>query len=347
MKKILVTGHLGYVGAALLPALRTAYQSAEIIGLDTGFFESDLWGQDKPPESLLTRNVNSDIRAVDASLLTEVDAIIHLASISNDPIGQQFSAATKVINEEATLSLAKMAQHAGVKRFIFASSCSIYGATDNELVDETATQRPLTEYARSKVASEAALQKMASTNFQVTNLRFGTACGYSSRLRLDLVVNDFVATAIAKNKIELLSSGTAWRPFVHVNDMSKALCWAVQRPGPNSVTVNIGSDDMCLSIAQLAEKVASHFPGSELIIPAGDVADNRSYKVSFAKFRAIAPDHQPSWCFDKTIEDLKARLEAASFNDKLFRQGPAMRLNKLKDLLHKGMLDSNLRWTHQ
>lgn len=344
--KILITGHLGYVGAALVPILRNQFASAQLVGLDTGFFQDDACGTGPLPEFYLDRDVRQDIRDIGPELLDGVDTIVHLAAVSNDPIGNQFAGATNAINEQATLSLARMARAAGVKKFIFASSCSIYGATENELVDESAAQNPLTEYARSKVAAEAGLIAMADANFQITSLRFGTACGYSRRLRLDLVVNDFVATGVATNKIELLSSGTAWRPFVHVDDMARAICWAIGRDGQNDLVLNIGSDDMCLSIVELAKKVVACFHNSELVVPSHTAADNRSYRVSFSKFRDLAPEHQPLWSIHDTISDLKVQLASINFSNDRFREGTLMRLNKLRDLQLTGKLTDDLAWVN-
>lgn len=344
MNKILVTGHLGYVGAALVPVLRQQFPDAKIVGVDAGFFVDDVWGGDAGPEKTLDVDLRRDIRHLRECDLAGVDAVVHLASVSNDPIGKQFANATQAINQKATIDLAEKAKANGVQRFVFASSCSIYGATDNQLVDESAEQLPLTEYARTKVEAERSLLAKASADFQVTSLRFGTACGYSSRLRLDLVVNDFVATAVAKNKIELLSSGTAWRPFVHVEDMARAMSWSLVRSGENGLVVNVGSDDMCLSIANLAHEVTNRFPGSQLIVPQNAVADDRSYRVSFERFRQMAPEFQPKWGLADTIDDLKNKLIACNFADGNFRAGPFMRLNRLRSLQANGNLDPDLTW---
>ncbi|MGH7043734.1 MAG: NAD-dependent epimerase/dehydratase family protein, partial [Acetobacteraceae bacterium] len=227
--RILITGNLGYVGSILSRHLRVALPEAELVGYDAGFFAHCLTGAETLPERRLNRQHFGDVRDLPASLLTGVDAVVHLAAVSNDPMGNRFEAVTEEINAAASLRLAAMAQAAGVRSFVFASSCSIYGFAEGGPRRESDPVSPLTAYARSKVATERGLHGMNQGGMTVTCLRFATACGMSDRLRLDLVLNDFVACAVASGEISVLSDGTPWRPLIDVTDMARAIAWAIER----------------------------------------------------------------------------------------------------------------------
>ena len=214
--RILITGSMGYVGPILTRHLRQKFPDAELIGFDTAFFAHNLTGAARLPESLLDRVHFGDIRNFPPELLDGVDAVVHLAAISNDPMGKEFEGVTEAINEKASVALAQMAEQRGVGRFVFASSCSIYGAAEGRPKRESDALNPLTAYARSKVAMENALRASNAGEMTVTCLRFATACGMSDRLRLDLVLNDFVASALATGEITVLSDGTPWRPLIDV-----------------------------------------------------------------------------------------------------------------------------------
>ena len=214
--RILVTGSMGYVGPILTRHLRQKFPDAELIGFDTAFFAHNLTGAPRLPESLLDRVHYGDIRNFPPELLDGVDVVVHLAAISNDPMGKEFEGVTEAINEKASVALAQMAEQRGVGRFVFASSCSIYGAAEGRPKRESDSLNPLTAYARSKVAMENALRASNAGEMTVTCLRFATACGMSDRLRLDLVLNDFVASALATGEITVLSDGTPWRPLIDV-----------------------------------------------------------------------------------------------------------------------------------
>ena len=224
MKKIiLVTGNMGYVGPGVIEALRDAGYDGRLAGLDTGYFAHCLTGADLLPEVRLDTQHICDIRDIPDSILTSAEAIVHLAAISNDSMGNRFEKATEAINALASADLARRAKHAGVTSFVFASSCSMYGAGSDAPRSEEDDLNPLTAYARSKVFVEQVLRELASENFTVTTLRFSTACGMSPRLRLDLVLNDFVAGAVSSGRIVLLSDGSPWRPLIHVKDMARAI----------------------------------------------------------------------------------------------------------------------------
>ncbi len=219
--KIMITGNMGYVGPCLVKHMRKVWPEAMLIGYDMGYFAHVLSDSHMFPECLLDYQYYGDIRQASPQLLADLDSVVHLSGISNDPIGNMFEEVTDQINFQASIDLAQQAKTAGVKSFVFASSCSIYGFADDSPRKEGDPLNPLTAYARSKVDTEMGLQKLADSSFTVTCLRFATACGMSKRLRLDLVLNDFVANALAKGRIEILSDGTPWRPLIHVKDMAR------------------------------------------------------------------------------------------------------------------------------
>lgn len=345
--KIMVTGNMGYVGPSVLRQLRRSYPQATLIGLDNGYFAHCLTNADVLPELKADIQYFSDVRRLPADVLQGVDAIVHLAAISNDPMGNTFEEVTFDVNFRASVNLAKQAKSAGVKSFIFASSCSMYGLADDTPRKETSPLNPLTAYAKSKVRTEAELQKLADKNFSVTCLRFATACGMSQRLRLDLVVNDFVACAVASGNITILSDGTPWRPLIHVRDMARAIDWAVSRGAAHGdfLAVNVGSNTWNYQVKQLAEAVAKVIPGVSVSINKNAPPDNRSYRVDFGLYEKLAPMHQPQVDLLTTIRELKAALEAMGFNDPQFRGSKYMRLEVLKRLREQGLIDGNLVWT--
>lgn len=267
--KILIVGNLGYVGPAVVRELRKNHPHAELVGYDIGYFAHCLTGAASLPEVSLDQQIFGDIRAFPQNLLTGVDAVVNLAAISNDPIGNKFEDVTMEINFKAAAELARMAKDKGVKAFVYASSCSMYGQADDAPRKETDQLNPLTAYARSKVAAEEALERLADDGFIVTCPRFSTACGWSERFRLDLVLNDFVAGALVNNHISILSDGTPWRPMINTKDMARAIDWAIQRPaanGGNFLAVNAGSNAWNTNILALAEATAKVTPGVKISI---------------------------------------------------------------------------------
>ncbi|WP_019530921.1 NAD-dependent epimerase/dehydratase family protein [Dasania marina] len=342
---ILITGNLGYVGGVLTRYLREKYPQALLVGVDSGFFVDQLTSVDAPPELLLDRQLSCDIRDISLEQLQGFDAVVHLAAVSNDPIGKSFEQATESINLTGTLALAAKAKSAHVGRFVLASSCSVYGAAAEELVDESGILNPLTAYARSKVDSEQQLAQLADDSFQVSCLRFGTACGYAPRTRLDLVVNDFVASSIANKEIYLLSSGNAWRPFIHVEDMARAIDWALHRDGVAIEVVNIGSAAMTLRVNALAELTATIISDAKVTYAQDASPDNRSYQVDFSRYQRLAPDYQPQWDMPATIQDLVENFQKIGFSNGNFRTSLLIRLNSLRQLIESGQLDEQLRWS--
>jgi len=343
--RILITGNMGYVGPVLVRHLRSRYRDAELIGFDSGFFASCLTAAKTPPESLLDRQYFGDVRQLPAALLEGVDAVVHLAGISNDSMGRRFEAVTGEINFRASAAVAEAAQRAGVRNFVFASSCSVYGAAGRSARRETDEVQPLTAYARSKIDTERLLEQMALRDMVVTCLRFATACGTSPRLRLDLVLNDFVACALTNGRIDVLSDGTPWRPLIDVQDMARALEWAITRERENGglfLSVNVGADNY--QIGALAETVAEAVPGATVSINAQGLPDRRSYKVDFSLFEALAPAYAPQVPLSESIATLRECLSSMDLGNGNFRDSENMRLKVLEGHLAAGRLTPDLRW---
>jgi nucleoside-diphosphate-sugar epimerase len=345
--RILITGSMGYVGPILTRHLRRCFPDAELIGFDSGFFAHNLTGAKKLPEALLDRLHFGDIRDFPPALLDGVDVVVHLAAISNDPMGKQFEGVTEAINERASVAFAEMAEQRGVGCFVFASSCSIYGAAQGLARRESDPLNPLTAYARSKVAMENALRASNAGQMTVTCLRFATACGMSDRLRLDLVLNDFVASALATGAITVLSDGTPWRPLIDVADMARAIEWAIGRSpehGSRVLFVNAGSNTGNYQVRDLAEVVAGEIPGTKVSINREAPPDLRSYQVDFSLFAELAPAHLPAVPLTQSVQNLHSGLRDMGFSDDKFRASSLMRLRSLTDHIAEGRLSLDLRW---
>lgn len=344
---MLITGPMGYVGPVVVRHLRSRFPNAEIIGFDSGYFAHNLTGSALLPEAQLDRLHFGDIREFPPDLLDGVDVVIHLAAISNDPMGKEFESVTAAINERAGIALAGMAEQRGVGRFVFASSCSIYGAAESGLRRESDPLNPLTAYARSKVAMENALRATNDAGMTVTCLRFATACGMSDRLRLDLVLNDFVASAVVTGEITVLSDGTPWRPLIDVADMARAIEWAAVRDpdhGGRVLMVNVGDKGANRQVRDLASMVADGLPGTRISINTEAPPDKRSYQVDFSLFAKLAPSHTPIVPLSQSVRNLLAGLSSIGFADGKFRSSQLMRLKTLKDHIAAGRLSADLRW---
>lgn len=342
--KILITGNLGYIGPVVARHLRAAMPDAWLAGFDAGFFANCLTTRANP-ERFLDCQFFGDVRETSAELFRGIDAVIHLAAISNDPMGKTFEHVTLDVNTAASLDLAKKAKAAGVKAFAFASSCSVYGFAEDGARDETSNLNPLTAYARSKVATEEGLRALAGRDFRVTCLRFATACGFSPRLRLDLVLNDFVASALALKRIDILSDGTPWRPLINVSDMARAFEWAATRDGDDYVIVNAGSNRWNYQVRELAAAVRRVMPDVQIHINPDAQPDKRTYRVDFALFEKLAPQHQPARELDESICEIKTGLERVLFADPNFRNSNLIRLKVLCALQDAAILSHDLHWT--
>jgi len=341
--KIVVTGNLGYVGTVLTPLL--AARGHDVRGLDTGYYGDCLLG---PLDSTgVETQVARDLRAVERADVEGADAIVHLGALSNDPIGELDARLTGDINTKASVRLAELAKDAGVARFVFASSCSIYGAGQGGGIDEDATMNPLTAYARSKVDTENALRDLADDRFHPVFLRNGTAYGWSPRLRVDIVVNNLVAWAVTTGKVALASDGRAWRPLVHVEDMGRAMIAALEADASriHARAFNVGREEDNRQIRNVAEAVAAAVPGSVVTFAEGASTDARDYNVSFARIRAELPEFVPAWNVETGIAQLrdaylKHRLDFERFDGREF-----VRLKQLLHLKREGRLDDELAWT--
>ena len=348
--KILVTGNMGYIGPCLVQRLRKSYPDAVLVGLDMGYFANCLTNAQILPECNVDIQYFADLRCLPANSLAGIDAVVHLAAISNDPMGNKFETVTLDINYNASVELAKKAKAAGASAFVYASSCSMYGSAEDTARTENSPLNPLTAYAKSKVATEKGLQELADESFKITSLRFSTACGMSERLRLDLVLNDFVACAIASKKITILSDGTPWRPLINIKDMARAIDWAIGRKidcGGSFLAVNIGSDEWNYQVKDLAEAVAKVIHGVEISINKDAQPDKRSYRVNFDLFKKLAPEYQPKVDLISTIKELQNGLEAMGFANSDFRNSRFMRLKVLTDLMERGLLNNQLEWINK
>jgi nucleoside-diphosphate-sugar epimerase len=315
--------------------------------LDTGYFSNLLTTTDAWPERLLDRQIVADARDPDSSAFTGVDAVVALAAISNDPMGAKYENVTLDVNQRAIVHCAHTAAAAGVSRFVFASSCSVYGFAEGHARGEDAPLNPQTAYARSKIGTERALQELDAPGMTTTALRFATACGPSPRLRLDLVLNDFAACAFTAREITVLSDGSPWRPLIDVRDMARAVEWALVRSptdGGNRLAVNVGADHWNYQVRDLAHAVADQIDGVDVSINENASPDTRSYKVDFSLFRHLAPDYQPILTLKDTVRDLITLLADIGFADQDFRNSRLIRLRALDDLVSRGWLDSDLRW---
>ena len=339
---------MGYVGSILTQYLKKKYPTIQLIGYDTSFFGHSLTGTNFIPERAVSTQHFGDIRDINQSMLCGVDAIVHLAGVSNDPIGKEFEDVTEDINRHASLRLAKMAIKEGVKNFVFASSCSMYGQVEGGSRKETDKTNPLTAYARSKIGTEEDLKDISLGDMIFTSLRFATACGWSERLRLDLVLNDFVACAISSGEITVLSDGTPWRPLIDVEDMSRAIDWAIHRKKSNGeqyLAINAGKNSSNYQVKDIANAVAELIPKTKISINKDVLPDKRSYSVDFNLYEKLAPEFQPTITLDQSICRLRDGFFKMNFTNKNFRESSFfMRLHTLREHIKNNRLGKDLRW---
>ena len=338
--KVMVTGHLGYIGVETVSLLGKA--GHEIVGLDTGLYNECDFGA--PPDDV--EQLAVDVRDVTADHLRGFDAVVHLAALSNDPLGDLNPGITYDINQHASVRLARAAKEAGVTRFVFASSCSLYGAGGDDLLDEQAPFAPVTAYGESKIRVEQALTLLADSSFSPVYLRNATAYGASRRLRADIVVNNLVGHAVTTGKVLLQSDGTPWRPLVHIRDIIMAVGAALTAPRASihNEAFNIGKSGENYQIRDVAKLVADVVPGCEVAFSPGASPDARNYRVSFVKAETRLPGFQPEWSLRAGVEELYQAYSGNGLTSAQF-QGPTYyRLRTVRSLQDRGLLNRELRW---
>jgi nucleoside-diphosphate-sugar epimerase len=340
--RILLTGHDGFIGAVMGPWLSA--RGHEVVGLDSYYFD----GCDFGDYADVPHSLRLDIRDVEASHLAGFDAIVHLAGLSNDVLGDLDPELTYDINHRASLRLAQLAKDAGVGRFLFASSCSMYGVSGDEMLDEESTFNPITPYAISKVRVEEGLAALADASFSPTYLRNATVYGVSPKLRFDLVVNNLTGYAVTTGEVAIQSDGTPWRPLVHVEDVCQAFEAVLNAPAAlvRDQAFNVGRNEDNIQVRDIASIVEEVVPDSRITYAGGTPVDSRCYRVDCSKLPNTLPDFQPQWTLRKGVESLyRAYVETGVTLDDL--SSNYIRLKRVKQLMDAGSLDPALRWTSE
>lgn len=336
---ILVTGDRGYIGSSLVPLLLK--EDYKVTGFDTEYFKNKI----REPLVSYTK-ITKDIREISEKDLEGFDAVIHLCALSNDPIGELDPNLTREINFEGTVKTAKLAKKAGVKRFLFSSSCSIYGIAKDGIVDESSPVNPLTAYAKSKIDSEKGLISLADSDFTVGIMRNSTVYGFAPKFRNDLVVNNLVTTALSFKQIRVMSDGAPWRPLIDVRDLGKIFIAFLSADSEiiNGRIINVGFDENNFQIKDLVSVVQRNVLGCEVVYTGEHGKDTRSYKVNFSKFKSLFPSLEKNWSLEKSVKDMVEKLKDFGFSRKEFENGDFTRIVVLKKLISDNLLNRNLYW---
>ena len=337
--RVLVTGHRGYIGSVLVPLLQA--RGHAVTGMDSDLYRRCTFSGRMPA----VRSVDKDVRDAEVDDLAGFDAVIHLAGLSNDPLGDLDPALTDRINHQGTVRVAELAKRCGVRRFLFASSCSLYGASGGEFLDEGAPFNPVTPYGWSKVHAEQALAQLADADFSPTCLRAGTAYGLSPRIRFDLVANNLVAWAVASGKVMLKSDGTAWRPLVHVEDIAAAYVAVLEAPreAVHDQAFNVGSSSENYRVRDIAELVKAAVPGSTVDFLDRPSPDSRCYRVDCNRIARTLHGFKPQWTAARGVAQLHRSFVRAGLTVEDFEGPRFQRIAHIRHLLAQGVLDADLR----
>lgn len=341
--KVIVTGHSGYIGTVLTPMLER--HGHEVVGVDTDLYERCTFTDTVPD----IKEIKKDVRDLEEEDIRGFEAIIHLAGLSNDPLGHYRPELTEAINERASVRLAQLAKNAGVTRFLFASSCSNYGAAGSDFLTEKAPFNPVTPYGISKVKVEAALLQMAGQDFSPTFIRASTAYGISPRIRFDLVTNNLTAWAFTTGRVYLKSDGTPWRPIVHVEDICHAYIAALHAPREivHNEAFNVGTTTENYQMREIADMVKEIVPGCNIDYAPDAGPDKRCYRVDCNKIATVLHDFKPQWTVRRGIEQLYDAYKKEGLSLEEFEGPKYMRIAHVKHLISEGLLDTDLRWKNE
>jgi nucleoside-diphosphate-sugar epimerase len=341
--KLLITGTEGYIGSRLAPLLMA--RGHEVVGLDTGYYRDGWLYSDPRQLGAAPRTIIKDLRRIESADLEGFDAVVHLAELSNDPLGENRPEITYQINHQGSVELARKAKAAGVRRFVYASSCSVYGIGTGDFLSESSPVNPQTAYAKCKVMVERDVKPMADPSFCVTFLRNATAYGASPRMRFDIVLNDLCALAWTTKRIAMTSDGSPWRPIVHIEDIASSIRCVLEAPvaAVNGEIFNVGANSENYRVREIAQIVADVFPGCELSTGKA-TSDNRSYRVSFDKISNNLPGFSCSWTARRGAEELRARFQQIEMSKETYEYRAFTRLKQIRYLSKTGQIDGDFFW---